>query len=391
MSQVMDQQMRILLVDDQSDNLDILSEILGSKYEVSAATSGEKALSIIQELSPDLVLLDVLMPGMNGFEVCQNIKAVEESQNIDVIFVSALDSKEKIVAGYEAGAIDYITKPISPDEVIRKVELALENRHKNAQLFDGHKQALEAANNAITTAGEQGQIIDFLRKTFTCNSIEALARTIIQSNQLYGFDCSVQIRAGDNVQNFNGLDSLSPLEEEFLNQVQNAGRLYEKGRFFVANYGGITLLIKNMPDDEGKRGRFRDHLAIIAEGAESRLNALMVTHAIDGVLSAAQSSLKDIQEFQWENKLATLRIIDELSDKVEASFLSYGLTEEQEVLLEKAVEETENKVRENIEKGIMVDERLQSIVTRLEECSALTYIEESEECEQLLEDDVELF
>jgi PleD family two-component response regulator len=116
------QPLQILVVDDVIDNLKIISEILRKEYKVKAATSGEKALQICQvDPQPDLILLDIMMPVMDGMEVCRRLKASPKTQHITVIFLSALDQTKHIVQGLDLGAVDYITKPIDPPLVKARV------------------------------------------------------------------------------------------------------------------------------------------------------------------------------------------------------------------------------------------------------------------------------
>ena len=116
------QPLQILVVDDVIDNIKVISEILRKDYKVKAATSGEKALQICQiEPQPDLILLDIMMPIMDGMEVCRRLKANPQTQHITVIFLSALDQTKHIVQGLDLGAVDYITKPIDPPLVQARV------------------------------------------------------------------------------------------------------------------------------------------------------------------------------------------------------------------------------------------------------------------------------
>ncbi len=117
------QQLRILVVDDVVDNIQVISEILRKDYKVGAATSGDKALKICAaEPQPDLLLLDVMMPEMNGFEVCKRLKSNPLTQHISVIFLTALDQTQDMVRGFELGALDYITKPVNPPVVKARVK-----------------------------------------------------------------------------------------------------------------------------------------------------------------------------------------------------------------------------------------------------------------------------
>jgi putative two-component system response regulator len=113
----------ILVVDDTPDNLSLLSNLLKHEYKVKIANGGENALKIAaSELPPDLILLDIMMPGMDGYEVCQRLKRDSRTMNIPVIFLTAMTEEEDEKKGLELGAIDYITKPFSPPIVMARVK-----------------------------------------------------------------------------------------------------------------------------------------------------------------------------------------------------------------------------------------------------------------------------
>jgi two-component system, sensor histidine kinase and response regulator len=116
----------ILIVDDTPDNLRFLSAILSQEgYDVRSVTTGSAALMGIQSQQPDLVLLDVVMPGMNGYTVCQQLKAKADTQHIPVIFISALDEIFDKVRAFSVGGVDYITKPFQSEDVLVRIETQL--------------------------------------------------------------------------------------------------------------------------------------------------------------------------------------------------------------------------------------------------------------------------
>ena len=113
----------ILVVDDTPDNLALMSSLLKDAYKVKIANSGEKALRIAASDSPpDLILLDIMMPGMDGYEVCRRLKREPRTMNIPVIFLTARSEVEDEKKGLELGAVDYITKPVSPPIVMARVK-----------------------------------------------------------------------------------------------------------------------------------------------------------------------------------------------------------------------------------------------------------------------------
>lgn len=150
----------ILLVDDVADNLDILNEVLSPHYRTRVALSGEKALKIALSASPpDLILLDVMMPGLDGYQVCEQLKADPRTSGIPVIFVSAMGEMEDERRGLELGAVDYIAKPVSPALVLARVrthlalhdrnrELARQVSERTAELFNTRQQIIRRLGRA---------------------------------------------------------------------------------------------------------------------------------------------------------------------------------------------------------------------------------------------------
>ena len=108
---------KVLIVDDETLNIEFLQTLLNEEINVIFATSGEDALSIVQANRPDMILLDIMMPGMDGYEVCKRLKGNPETKDIPVIFVTAKTGPEEEARGLELGAIDYITKPFNPEIV----------------------------------------------------------------------------------------------------------------------------------------------------------------------------------------------------------------------------------------------------------------------------------
>lgn len=111
----------ILIVDDTETNIDILLELLGDMYDVVVALDGKSALEIVEENSVELILLDVMMPEMDGYEVCNILKEKEHTKNIPVIFITAKTDEESIDKAYEAGGIDYVAKPFKSRELLARV------------------------------------------------------------------------------------------------------------------------------------------------------------------------------------------------------------------------------------------------------------------------------
>ena len=132
----------ILIVDDTKTNISILMELLGDKYDVVAALDGETALEIIQEEKIDLILLDIMMPEMDGYEVCSILKNDEtyEAKDIPIIFITAITDENNIEKAYDVGGSDYVTKPFKPKELMARVrrELKLQSTIDHLEFISSH-------------------------------------------------------------------------------------------------------------------------------------------------------------------------------------------------------------------------------------------------------------
>ncbi len=199
---------RILVVEDTPANIQMLSSTLKEKgYQISVATNGRQALEIVARLRPDLILLDVMMPEMDGFETCRHLKESAATQDIPVIFLTARTETADLVRGFEVGAVDYVAKPFNSHELLARV-----NTHLT---MDQLRRSLAAKNVELARAHE------LVRRAFGRYVSEEVAASILQSPEgleLGGEEREVAILMSD-LRGFTALAArLSPREViEFLN------------------------------------------------------------------------------------------------------------------------------------------------------------------------------
>ncbi len=138
----------VLVVDDTPANLQVMVGMLKEKkYRIAVAPDGGKALDMVEKVAPDLILLDVMMPGMDGFEVCKKLKDNPSTAPVPVIFLTARAEPEDVVKGFEVGAVDYITKPFNKAELLARVETHLSLRRAQSEVI-----RLEQKNAALAMA-----------------------------------------------------------------------------------------------------------------------------------------------------------------------------------------------------------------------------------------------
>jgi CheY-like chemotaxis protein/DNA-binding CsgD family transcriptional regulator len=145
----------VLIVDDAPENLAMLHEALDAAgYRVLVATDGHIALERVARLLPDVILLDAVMPGLDGFETCRRLKACPQSAHVPVIFMTGLCETGHILAGFQAGGVDYLTKPIKPPEVLARIAAHV----RNARQMASARQAVDATGHAMLSIDAHGQV-----------------------------------------------------------------------------------------------------------------------------------------------------------------------------------------------------------------------------------------
>lgn len=180
---------KVLIVDDVIDNIKILIELLKPNYKTYFADNGPKALELARNKLPDLILLDIVMPHMDGYEVCQKLKADSLTEDIPVIFISAMNEVGDEAKGLEIGAVDYITKPISPAIVKARIKNHLKLREAMQELKRLFSTALDA--NPMTGLPGNNSIANRIKKDLADNANVTVLYADLDNfkafNDKYGF------------------------------------------------------------------------------------------------------------------------------------------------------------------------------------------------------------
>ncbi len=347
-----DKPLKILVVDDNTDNRELLEDIFEDDYDVVSAESGQKCLDLCPVESPDIILLDVNMPQMDGYEVCRHLKNNPETALIPVVFVTALASPEERLTGYEAGAEDYVTKPFV-DEIIEEiVHKVLERRQQMIEFEERNKEAMSTAYQAMTSSAELGQIIQFLQASFTFKSTQSLANGLLEVLQNFGLNCCVNIRCGYQDEYF-GCDKGS-IEARVFENFRDGERVLDFGARTLVNGKNISLLVKNMPlDKPDVYGRIKDHLIVLISGSEACTKSLEVElqleeerrSGLQTVILSSQDELQEIRGLIDQQEAVTARVIDTLSNKFEELIFSLGLEEDQEKAIMEVLYKSGEEIR----------------------------------------------
>lgn len=368
---------RILAVDDDSRNQRIMLDLFDEEYSVDFAESGDTCLDRIGTVRPDLILLDIMMPGIDGYAVCAKIKADPATRDIPVIFVSGKDSLEDRIKGYEAGADDYFVKPFDHDELILKVKKILQKQAERTQLATQASDATAIAMRTMTEVGNMGVILRFYEASFGAHDEGALIAHLFEATMAFGWNCSAQVRGPSVTLDATDSGVMSPLEQSLLMRAAGRGRFVDFKQRSIINFDHISLLVKNMPiEDESRYGMARDHVCLLLNGAEARIRGLEIEaersrrqHQLRSTIEATSQVMEELRTRYHQMRVEGAAIVEDMADEINQLVLGLGLTAKQENSLESIADRGVVRTTELFNRGIGIDESFAKIATQLAEVS----------------------
>ena len=329
--------------DDASARMIACAELDSPELAVRDFSDAASLLAALEDSDtpvPDLILLDVEMPGMDGIEACRRLRAAG-NDTVQVMFVSSHDDLETRLAAYDAGGNDYIIKPYAHDELVRKINVARQFVAQRSDLGAQAQYAQQTAFTAISSMGEMGSVLEFMRNSFACAVPADLAIRLFETLQYFRLNGLLALRCANECLHFSSRGECSQLECDILAHAATLERIFQFGNRLAINYPGVTLIVHPLPlDDPDRVGRLRDHLAILVEGAEVRLQAMEVSRQqqlqASGIGEAAvelTAALKKIEQAQAGYRVRAAEIDEAYLKALVAAFVHLGLTENQECTL----------------------------------------------------------
>ncbi len=311
----------ILVVDDQPENLRSLEQILRYDYQVSLANSSQACLELVAQNPPDLILLDVDMPLMDGLTLCRLIKADPSTSMIPVVFVSALSRLSERLAGYYAGADDYVTKPYDVNELLIKIRIALNHRHDLEAARDRATLSRDEMETSLAACTELNLLADFFGNSLDYDDIRALGDGLLEIFDRFGLRVIVRLVEGGHY--FSHAGEVGVLDQEMMESLYEKGKIVDFGQRTLINAQLISVLVRNMPiHDETRYQRWRDNLMLLVEVVNSRIenvqrknNKQMERERLQSLVAGLHQLIDEMQhsgnELNWDqtgNDLHRLRM-----------------------------------------------------------------------------------
>jgi len=368
----MDKKASILCVDDEPVNLIIMEELLRDNYALNTVKSGERCLEQVSLQKPDLILLDVNMPKMDGLETCERLKTDTNTAEIPIIFISALASHEELMAGYEAGGDDYITKPFSEEILQKKVQIVLASQQRKRELEQISDRAVEALKVNLTNTEMLGMVVQFLHRCQRVDDVDDLVNNVFDCLREFELESSLLIQAEpeNRVWFSDGIDR--PMENQILESLRGQDRVLSFGTRLAINSDHVTLLVRKLPSGEEEIENLRQQLVIMIEGLDTRLHAMQAEMLFDSrrellaqVLESTRDKLGEIDEQHKRQTLVASEIATEMGNQLERSMQQMDLTEQQKKALLKIIDSSVSKIKSVDDEDCKLEEQFAVIIDDL--------------------------
>lgn len=372
----------VLVVDDDQSSRLTHRAILAKQFDVITANSGKEALDICRERQPDLILLDIAMPEIDGIETCRQLR---NWTNIPIIFATGHDSLEEHLKAYDAGGNDLIPKPVRSEILLRKVSMAIRQFRAEANLVEEKSSLQKMAMSFLSTVGQNGALLNFMRTSVACRNHRDLAKRLYETSNDLGVQCSVMIRHDNGPTVITPRGDPTPIEQAILEQSSGMGRIFQFKSRLVVNYDRVSIIVSNMPaedEDAEQAGRIRDNIAILAETAEAlcdnvdmRLESMRRAEQLQIALGGGVAAVEGLRE----RHLLMLRdasiLLQTLTDQVERNYAWLDPSRDQEIKITREMEQSVQNILALLAKGGDFDQQFGDVLATLRGGSLENFLE----------------
>ena len=406
----MSENIDVLVIDDDKFIQKVICKTLKSGgLAARTADNGESGIAEALRIIPNIILLDVEMPGINGYEVCDRLRSMTETRDVPIVFLSSHSSLRERLQGYEVGADDYLIKPFEGEHLLARIKVLIKYHEERQELRAQYEIAQKTAIIAMTGSSELGQAMHFMERSLGYNTIDETVQGLFESTDRLSLDCCVMAIMGDDIYWHSSEGTISPLEKELIEMCDRSTRFLDFGSRTIVNYPTVSLLVKNMPlDDPERYGRLKDLLPILVSGANTKINVLrtqesLTLQSVNMLESSSliRNNLYHLASTILTNRNHSTKLMENLVQGLSSDLMRMGLEEDQEEYLVDHIDTAIQEVMAEMDAGKEIREGFSFILSNLKMImkgqeallEAFTSSQASEFLEQAdeLDDSIELF
>lgn len=365
----------VLVIDDDKFIQKLITKTLTTEMmEVRTADDGESGIEEALSNCPDIIILDIEMPGINGYEVCDRLRNIESTKEIPIIILSSHGSLRERMQGYDVGADDYLVKPFEQENLIARTNVLVKYYSDRKELRQQFELANKSVLTALTDSSELAIAMQFLEKSITYRSINELAQGLFECTEQFSLECCAMILENSHHVWYSSESSaISPLEKDLIEMCDKQARFLDFGNRTIVNYPGISLLVKNMPlDDMDRYDRLRDLLPIILSAVNSKITTIRTEESLTlqsenliGSFKMIHNSLYYLGTTIVNNRTQSTAMMKKLVQELNIDFLGMGLEEDQEEFLLTRIDTAIDKAIDEMDAGKEIREALTFVRSNL--------------------------
>ncbi|MFL0810096.1 MAG: response regulator [Agarilytica sp.] len=398
---------KILIVEDNPHVCERLMGNLGNDFVMESAANVEQARNKAFDWAPNVILLDVNLKTRNSYEVCDEFKQNATTEQIPVVFYSENDSVRERMLGYEVGAVDYLNKNNSNEEILAKLHAIAKQSVAHEAMRADAASAQKTAMEALTTSSDLGKSVRYVEHTYFATDFNELAEKLSHFCRDMGLSAIIMfaVRRGSLFYATNN-GEVNPIERELMKKLHTTDRFVDFGCRTLTNYTRVSLLVKNMPIENRERyGRLKDTIPFVLGATDARVRMLDAESALTAhcaqltsSVEAAQLTLDTVKDDVKRNVKIVESIMSELHSTLELDIEKMNMDEKDEEHLLSMVEGTSKKLNIILTENDITDTILKDLVDLLGKLTLQqsqiiidTLTQKQEEEPNDFEDDIELF
>mgnify|MGYP000415019315 CR=1 FL=1 len=353
---------------------DNAEQTLGQDFSVRSFSDGISCVSLLSEKPPAILLLATNLQDAPAIELCRDIRADDQLHDTHVIILLGAESSPELIdQAHAAGCDEALTHPVDLANLCRQLRTTYRLSSERSSFKQQANYAQKVAMTAMTSMGELGVVLQFLSKCFSCKSAQEVALEVIASLGQYGLSGAVQIRGGQDVL-IESTPGGNPAEDgAVIGKLHGIGRIFEFKTRMVINYDHASILMNDVPDDNEQRGRIRDNVAMLAEGAHARIASLLIEQdnlrkqgGIRYALGEILQMTSELREQQRASQEQGQHAVNVVIEAFETAFIRFGLTPDQETELINLLVELRHEVSSIGMTADEIDRKLQRVVRSLQ-------------------------
>jgi CheY-like chemotaxis protein len=348
---------KLLVVEDDTTSQRVLEKIL-SRYTVTITGSGEEALEVITTGNslPDLITLDIDLPGIDGLETCRQLKKMERTADIPVIFLSSFTGLNDRLAAYGAGGSDYIKKPFDIKEMYARIDLHLDKIKEQMRQQEAQEQQIALLLDIQSSASHLQSVNRFLQIAHFCPDLTTLAKVFLTTGKEIGMDGVLNIHTPDFQLLLSTNDQINTLESDILSMSQRLAKIHQFGQErAVYNWPDASFLLR-------KTGKLIDTVALFMDALQAGIQSITLQTQL-------QHQLQNHEDCNQQARDAVTHLFSDFKEELESVITSLGLVSaldaEDEERLAELIYTYSERIDEELQRLYLNGKNINTLVNQL--------------------------